>query len=96
MKEYSVNECEWGDWFSVTNILIVLLKVESLARRNIEEMPTIMQDILMAVRGLMTRKMLENYNTNGRHLNGKEIILTLWQGILVKQELAPPQSKVAY
>ena len=44
MKEYSVDECEWGDWFSKTDILIVLLRVESLARRDIEDTPVVMQD----------------------------------------------------
>jgi len=59
MKEYSANECDWGDWLSETDILILLLRVESLVRRDVEETPMIMQDALMAVRGLMTRKMLE-------------------------------------
>jgi hypothetical protein len=85
MKEYSSNECDWGDWFSETDILILLLRVESLARRDIEETPMIMQDILMAVQGLMTRKMLENYRTIGGLLAGEEIILTLWQAMLVRQ-----------
>jgi citrate synthase len=62
---YSSNECDWGDWFSETDILILLLRVESLARRDIEETPMIMQDVLMAVRGLMIRKMLENYRSGG-------------------------------
>jgi citrate synthase len=85
MKEYSSNECDWGDWFSETDILILLLRVESLARRDIEETPMIMQDVLMAVRGLMTRKMLENYRRIGGHPDGEEIILTLWQAMLVRQ-----------
>ena len=85
MKEYSSNECDWGDWFSETDILILQLRVESLARHDIEEMPMIMQDVLMAVRGLMTRKMLENYRRIGGHPDGEEIILTLWQAMLVRQ-----------
>jgi hypothetical protein len=44
-----------------------------------------MQDVLMAVRGLMTRKMLENYRTIGGLLAGEEIFLTLWQAMLVRQ-----------
>ena len=78
IKEYSANECDWGDWFSETNILILLLRGECLARRNIKETPMIMQDVLMAVRGLMTRKMLENYRTNGVQYSVMLINLPYW------------------
>ena len=78
MKEYSANECDWGDWFSETYILILLLRGECLARRNIKETPMIMQDVLMAVQGLMTRKILENYRTNGVQYSVVLINLPYW------------------
>lgn len=48
----------------------------------------------MAVRGLMTRKMLENYRRIGGHPDGEEIILTLWQAMFVRQEHAEEEQYI--
>jgi hypothetical protein len=82
MREHTVCEYHCGNLFSKTNVLIVLLRVESLARRDIKKMPKIMQDVLMLVQGGMKRMLFESYRSHGGDQDGKKIILRLWQEML--------------
>ena len=78
------DECEY-EWMRLLNemdMLDLLLRAESLARRELRESAESMQAVLTIIWRMMSHEMLEAYMRLDEEAEGEEIIVRLWRELL--------------